>query len=153
RDQPAAGIVRHPFRRPLQRGRQQGLLHRVLALIEGPVAAHDRREDLRRQLAQQLLDGATHISLPPSFMTGRTSIMWNAASGIIGANSIGRPRLAQSMMEKPARNSFASTYGPSVTATWPSRTRTTALWLGSARASPRTSSPDWVVSLISWSWP
>ena len=36
-------------------GRQQRLLHRVLGGVEMPVAAHQRAEDLRRQLAEQVL--------------------------------------------------------------------------------------------------
>jgi len=40
--------------RPLHRGGQQRLLHGVLAQAEMPVPAHDRAEDLRRELAQQV---------------------------------------------------------------------------------------------------
>ena len=56
RDQPAARVVRDAVARPLRGGREQRLLHRVLGGVEVPVAAHQRAEDLRRQLAQQVLD-------------------------------------------------------------------------------------------------
>jgi hypothetical protein len=61
---------------PLERGGQQRFLHRVLATVELPVTANERAEDPRRQLAQQALDvGAlSHISVPASSMTGRTSM-------------------------------------------------------------------------------
>ena len=40
-----------------------------------PIAADERAEDLGRQLAQQIVEARTgpHISIPASFMTGRTS--------------------------------------------------------------------------------
>ncbi len=65
-DQPAPGMLRHPFPRPLRRRRQERLLHRLLAEIEVAVAANEDAEDPRRQIAQQILDGSghVHISVP-----------------------------------------------------------------------------------------
>jgi len=57
RDQPAPRIVRQTLLRPLRGGRQQRLLHGVLGGVEVAVPAHDRTEDLRREPAQQVLDG------------------------------------------------------------------------------------------------
>ena len=60
---------------PLQGGLEQGLLNRVFADVEPPVAAHEGTEDLRRRLAQQILDLAlaAHISVPASLINGRSS--------------------------------------------------------------------------------
>ena len=55
-DEPALRMVREPVDRPLQRRSQQRLLHRVLAQVEAPVATDQRAENLRRELAQQILD-------------------------------------------------------------------------------------------------
>src|SRR4029077_1677790 len=61
RDQPAARVVRDALGRPLGGGRQQRLLHRVLGGVEVPVPPHQRAEDLRRQLAEQVLGlGTAH---------------------------------------------------------------------------------------------
>src|SRR3712207_7974804 len=43
--------------RPLRRGREQRLLHGVLRVAEVAEAPDGRAEDLRRQLAQQVIDG------------------------------------------------------------------------------------------------
>src|SRR5262249_26131849 len=123
---------------------QQCLLHGVLAEIELAVAAHQRAEDVRRQLPELALDDGvrSHISIPPSFMMGRTSMAVNFASGIMAASSWARAGVSHSTMYQPARNSFASTNGPSVTAGTPPRTRTVALFGGSAKAAKLTSSPE-----------
>src|SRR5512132_1284470 len=55
-DQPAAGVVRGTGHRPLLRGGEQRLLNRVLGGIEVAVPPHERAEDLRRKLAQQVPD-------------------------------------------------------------------------------------------------
>ncbi|RAO53578.1 hypothetical protein ONO86_01495 [Micromonospora noduli] len=57
-DQPATRIVRYAVARPTVRGGDQRLLHRVLGRVEVPVATDQRAEDLRRQLAQQILGGS-----------------------------------------------------------------------------------------------
>ena len=59
-------------------GGDQRLLHGVLGRIEVAVAAHERAEDLRRQLAQQVLDVATpafSASRPPSPATSAISVV------------------------------------------------------------------------------
>src|SRR6266542_3876811 len=54
RDQPAPRALRYAFLRPLHRGGQQRLLHRVLAEVESSIAADDCSEDSRRQLPKQV---------------------------------------------------------------------------------------------------
>ena len=54
-NQPAARVVGHAFVRPLERGGEQRLLHRVLGGGEVAEAADHRAENLRRQFAQQVL--------------------------------------------------------------------------------------------------
>src|SRR5437868_507975 len=90
--QPAARIGRHAVGRPLHGRREQCLLYRVLALLELPVATDEHAEDLRRQLAQQVLGGGfgRHISTPLWYMIGRTSmpVPSTLASGISAASSM-----------------------------------------------------------------
>ena len=59
-------------------GGEQRLLHRVLGVGEVAVAADDRTEDLRRQLAQQALGarGGAHTSGSGAPITSRTSMGW-----------------------------------------------------------------------------
>jgi hypothetical protein len=73
--------------------------------------------------------------------TGRISTAPNRASANRAVISTARSSLAQSTTMYPASCSFASTYGPSVTAGRPSRTRTVRLCIGAPRAVPPTSSP------------
>jgi hypothetical protein len=75
RDEPCAGVAGHPLSRPLRRGGQQRLLHGVLAGVEAPMAVDEGAEDLRRQLAQQVLVAVLdrHISSPEAIMRGRSS--------------------------------------------------------------------------------
>ena len=54
RDQPGFGVGRDAIR-PLHGRRQQPFLDCILGQIEMTVAANERREDLRRQVAQQVL--------------------------------------------------------------------------------------------------
>ena len=98
RDQPRAWLLRHPLLRPLPRGREQRFLGRILTGVELAVAAHERSEDLRCQLPQQILDArvGAHISSPPAFMSGRTSIAVYRASGICDARSLARSTESQS---------------------------------------------------------
>ena len=74
---------------------QQRLLDRVLAGVELAVAADQHAEDLRRELAQQVLDrlAAGHISNPASSITARTSTF---AYGVCAASSLARSRVSQS---------------------------------------------------------
>ena len=55
RQQPGARVLRRPGGGPLHRRVDQRLLYRVLAAVEPVVAAHEHAEDLRRELAQQVL--------------------------------------------------------------------------------------------------
>jgi hypothetical protein len=100
-DQPAVGIGGDTLLRPLNGGREQRLLRRVLARVETSVAADECAEHLRRGLAQQVLDTGSraHISIPAENITGRTStpIPFTFASGISAANSSARCLLSQSM--------------------------------------------------------
>ena len=74
-NQPPARIVGETFAWPLDRGRQQRLLHGVLRSGEVAEAADDRAENLRRQLAQQVLGPKlAHRSTGGPLMTSRTSI-------------------------------------------------------------------------------
>ncbi|CAM5605297.1 hypothetical protein SGLAM104S_08265 [Streptomyces glaucescens] len=94
---------------PLQGGGQQGFLDRVLARVEGTVAAHERAEDLRRQLAQQVLGGVVpggavpggvalggHTSAADSCRTGHSSTGSTSANGMSAAIACARSRLSQS---------------------------------------------------------
>ncbi len=100
RDQPGPRILRDALIRPLHSGGQERLLHCVLAQVEVPVAADQRAEDPRRQLAKEVLDVhvgiRAHISVPDVFMTGRTSIAKYRASGQRAAISTARSRLSHS---------------------------------------------------------
>lgn len=63
-DQPSARVPRPALPGPLPGGGEQRFLYGVLGRVEVPVAAYDRAEDLRRQRAQQVLDGYGRISGP-----------------------------------------------------------------------------------------
>jgi hypothetical protein len=58
RDQPALRVVRQTLTRPLRRCCEHGLLHGVFGSVEVTVASHHRAKNLRRQLAQQALNGS-----------------------------------------------------------------------------------------------
>ena len=99
------GLSGHALGGPLRRGREQRLLDRVLARVELPVPAHEHAEDLRRQLAQQVLDASgrrSHLhpgrrpspAAPPRRRPGRPA---SAA-----ASSTARSRLSQSTTYWPA---------------------------------------------------
>ena len=100
RDEPAPRALRHALCRPLDRRGEQRLLHRVLARVEAPVAAHEHAEDLRRQRAQQVhvVVGRAHISAPAVSMSGRTSSGEKRALGQRRAISAARSGLSQSTM-------------------------------------------------------
>ena len=75
-DQPAERIVRLAVTRPGARGCDECLLRRVLGIGKVAVPADERAEDLRRQLAQQVLDRVRrgHSSGSGALSTSRTSI-------------------------------------------------------------------------------
>src|SRR5712692_10401848 len=54
--QPRSRVVGRTCLGPLEGGREQSLLHGVLAGVELPVPLHQGAEDLRRQLTQHVLD-------------------------------------------------------------------------------------------------
>jgi hypothetical protein len=54
--QPRSRPIRYSFGWPLQRRREQRLLHGVLVGVELTVPADQRAQDLRRELAQQVLN-------------------------------------------------------------------------------------------------
>ena len=78
-DQPAARIVGHALLRPLHGRGKQRLLDRVLRRGKIAEASNDGAENLRRQLAQQVLAGRVqldgrHTSTGGALMTSRTSM-------------------------------------------------------------------------------
>src|SRR5262249_9586791 len=78
-DQPAARVLWHPFPRPLHRGGEERFLHGVLLGGEVAEAPPDRAENLRREIAQQVLAGRVqgvggHTSTGDLSITSRTSI-------------------------------------------------------------------------------
>src|SRR5487761_1405950 len=98
-DEPASGIIGNALGGPLNAPGQERLLHGVLAFLEAAVTADERAEDLRRQLAEQVLGGTWRgqTSAPESYMTGRTSIAKYRASGQRAAISTARSGVSQSM--------------------------------------------------------
>jgi len=119
RDQPAARVARNALGRPLGGRRQQRLLHRVFGGVEVPVPPHQRAEDLRRQLAEQVLGrGLAHGQGSRSARdsaTGRTST--KARSRMCSgpgqfarraAIAVARSKLSQSTSQYPARTSSVS---------------------------------------------
>jgi hypothetical protein len=73
-DQPAARLLRNAVPRPVQRCGEQRLLDGVLGRVEIPVPARERAEDLRRQLAQQVLDTGGNVQLSPPTCSRNASI-------------------------------------------------------------------------------
>jgi hypothetical protein len=93
-DQPAAWALGQAVGRPLRRGREQSLLHGILRVVEVAVPSRDGTEHLRRQLAQQVLDGRHRR---PASITGRTWISFPiglpsgpGAADVLAAISIAR---------------------------------------------------------------
>ena len=119
-DQPAARVVGHALLGPLQGRREERFLHRVLGGGKVAEAPDHRAENLRRELAQQVLAGRVqrlerHMSTGGALITSRTSIgMFSGTPPLPGAAdaraaiSYARSLLSQSTIQKPARNSFAS---------------------------------------------
>ena len=83
-DQPAARLLRNAVTRPAQSRGEQRLLDGVLGRVEIAEPANQRAEDLRRELAQQVLDAARHVQRGPSAVWRYASI--SAASA--GASSM-----------------------------------------------------------------
>src|SRR5262247_366274 len=116
---------------PLNGRRQERLLDRILRRVERPEPAHERTQHLRRQIAQQVLDadagrGVGHIYTSGAAPTSRSSTGMligtpprPGAAEMRAAISTTRSKLLHSRIQYPARNSFASANGPSVTATLP----------------------------------
>ena len=75
-DQPADGVFRPALRGHCVGRREHRLLHRVLGSAEVAEPPHDRGEDLRRGVAQQVLDvsRSAHSSGIGAPITSRTSI-------------------------------------------------------------------------------
>ena len=55
-DQPGGGLGWHPFAGPVRRCGNERFLDRVLGGIEITAASGERADDLRRELAQQVID-------------------------------------------------------------------------------------------------
>ena len=126
-DQPAARVVGHSVARPLLRGREQRLLHRILRGGEVAVAADHGAEHLRREVAQELfgvvIEGrsAHGSSGGKPLITSRTSMgMFSGAPPGPGAAdasaaiAYARAGFSTSTIQYPARNSFDSGKTPSV---------------------------------------
>jgi hypothetical protein len=64
-EQPPAWIRRNPVTRPMLGGGEQRLLDRVLGRVEVAGSASERAEDLRRQLAQQVLNARWDVQRRP----------------------------------------------------------------------------------------
>ena len=98
--QPRSRIVWHAFLRPLQRCGEECLLHRVLTRVELPVAPHERAEDLRRKLAQQVLDsGFRSQKSGGASITRRTSMGTLTKATMREAISTARASLSTSTIQ------------------------------------------------------
>jgi hypothetical protein len=66
RQQPAPGLVGDTVARPALGRDQESLLDGVLGCVEVGVPARERADDLRRELAQQVLDLGGDVQLAPA---------------------------------------------------------------------------------------
>ena len=112
-DQPCPRVLRGSAAGPLRGGDQQRLLDGVLGDVEMSVAAHERAENLRREIAQQVLDRACvghadDTSDGGSPGIGRTSIASPVVCATRPAISIARSWFATSTMAKLASTSLNS---------------------------------------------
>src|SRR5918994_3184562 len=78
-NEPAARVVGNPFLRPLHACREERFLHRIFCGGENFEAPNHGAENLRRELAQQVLRsciqaGSRHTSTGGALITSRTSI-------------------------------------------------------------------------------
>src|ERR1700682_924122 len=100
RQQPGPRVVRRALLRPLPRRREQGLLNGILGGVELPGPPHESAEDLRRQLAQQVLDVALQGQKSGgASITRRTSIGALTNATIRDAISIARSSLSTSTIQ------------------------------------------------------
>ena len=72
--QPAAWALGNPVPRPVLSGSEERLLNGVLGGVEVAVPANERPEDLRRRLAQQVLDTDGRVQLSPPTCSRNASI-------------------------------------------------------------------------------
>ena len=99
-DEPRSRAVRNAFSGPLLCGGEERFLRRVLACVELPVSPYERAEDLRRKLAQQILDGRLCPQKSGgASMTWRTSIGCLTKATIFEAISIARASLSTSTIQ------------------------------------------------------
>ena len=89
--QPAAWALGNPVPRPVLSGSEERLLNGVLGGVEVAVPANERPEDLRRRLAQQVLDtdGRVQLSPPTCSRNASISAASDGASVIIWRRWIG----------------------------------------------------------------
>jgi hypothetical protein len=73
-NQPGARLRGDPVARPVHGCREQRLLDGVLRSVEVAGPASEHTEDLRRQLAQQVLDIARHVQRSPPAVWSHDSI-------------------------------------------------------------------------------
>src|SRR5260370_7254679 len=87
---------------PLERGREQGVLHGVLASVELPMPPHQGGEDLGRQLAQQVPDlGARTQNSGGAPITRRPSMGAFPNATTPAPISIPPPSLSPSTLQQP----------------------------------------------------
>jgi hypothetical protein len=80
-EEPAVWVRWDPVARPVLGRRKQGLLDRVLGCVEIPGTAPERAEDLRRQLAQQVLEVGLNVqrALPTCSRNASISVTFEGA--------------------------------------------------------------------------
>jgi hypothetical protein len=85
-DEPCGGPLGHAVAGPVVRGGDERLLDGVLGRIEITTPPSDDAEDLRRKIAEQVLDGrrAAQARRPDVAVSSQSSI----ASGVLGAASM-----------------------------------------------------------------
>jgi hypothetical protein len=81
-DQPAARLFRNAVSCPVHRCREQRLLDGVLGCVEVAEPPGERAEDLRRQLAQQVLDVRRRFQRSPPLAVCRYSSISAAPEGL-----------------------------------------------------------------------
>src|SRR6266516_6022511 len=148
----------------MQRRGDERLLHGVLGGVEVAGPPHDRAEDLRRQVAQQVLDPRSLVHSVGVHMSGLGApITWRTSIGCCIAApprpgaaedfaAISRARACDSTsnIRWPASSSLDSGKGPSVTTGAPTPSQVTILASsGPARPWASTSSPLSVSSELS----
>src|SRR6185436_2682706 len=146
--------------RPLHRCGQRCFLNRILRRRKVAESAHHSPEHLRRQLAQQVLNGNVRWRFGHGNSSGGLLMICLTSMGIVpsvpaaaGASEAraairyASSALFTSTIQYPARNSLASGKTPSVRGVPSLAARTITAWSGQARPSVATNAPE---SLSCW---